>query len=418
MDELTRHLTDRQMVWASIEMAILTLIFVVCLKKRQPSLPPSLVAKVLEELLQTQNSSHSRRRNSDSEVLQLPPNHREVVRQRSVDDLACPKSVDIVEPGIPFLLGQTKEGHKKKKRKKNKSVDLKMSQVNDTSKSSVVLPTHRSVSTTQFNSAGLLFLGLPEGSTSPTSGDSSTPSNTTSLSLSSSPSLKEPESTHSKSGHATGHSSMNSKSDPDLYSPYQSVVLPPRHIPPFPPPQDHALPFDVSVMTTTPILSSYLPPTTAATTVASVASSTQNKSGPIPLGQGKSGTTVAPSQAKSGSLQKGYHHHHNQHHSHHHQVPAPVTVGARNQYHGTLRHSASLPEERTHVMSTESARGARGGSTSIKPVNVTASENSSPSVIRNRLKTLNATQKNYTDRKNLGRCPPTNPIQCAGFRKS
>ena len=75
------------MVWASIEMAILTLIFVVCLKKRQPSLPPSLVAKVLEDLLQTQNSSHSRRRNSDSEILQLTPNHREVVRQRSADDL-------------------------------------------------------------------------------------------------------------------------------------------------------------------------------------------------------------------------------------------------------------------------------------------------------------------------------------------
>lgn len=402
MDELTRHLTDRQMVWASIEMAILTLIFVVCLKKRQPSLPPSLVAKVLEDLLQTQNSSHSRRRNSDSEILQLTPNHREVVRQRSADDLACPKSVDIVEPEIPFLLGQTKEVHKKKKRKKNKSLDLKMGQVNGTSKS--VLPAHRSVSTTQLNSAGLLFMGLPEDGSSPTDGgDLSTPS-TSSCS-------KEPERTNRKSNGAgscniTNCNIISSKSDPDLYSPYQPVVLPPPLVPPLRGSQDHLLYFNPSVMTTNSSTLSF-PPSVTATTVALP---TQIKSGPIHSGQAKSGPPPAAAASntsslpsKSGSHIKGCHY------------PAPLstamTVGSLslhgNSQHGPLRQSASLPENKISMNSG-------GGGTSTKPVTISAS--SGPSAIRNRLKTLNVTQKNYSERKNVGRCT-ANQVQCSGFRK-
>ncbi|CAI9716070.1 Hypothetical predicted protein [Octopus vulgaris] len=163
MDNLTRQLTDRQVLWASIEVFILALIFVVCLRKRQPSLPPNLVAKVLDDLLQTQHFSPNRRRNSESNVKQSSASHCEVVRQKSADDLIHSKAVHIVEPTTPFLLGQTKEGNKKRKKKKNRSVDLKMS-----SSSKEGLPKEKSVSTTQLNSAGLLFMGQPvESSSSP-----------------------------------------------------------------------------------------------------------------------------------------------------------------------------------------------------------------------------------------------------------
>uniref|UniRef100_A0A0L8HD13 SUN domain-containing protein n=1 Tax=Octopus bimaculoides TaxID=37653 RepID=A0A0L8HD13_OCTBM len=87
MDNLTRQLTDRQVLWASIEVFILALIFVVCLRKRQPSLPPNLVAKVLDDLLQTQHFSPNRRRNSESNIKQSSVSHCEVVRQKSADDL-------------------------------------------------------------------------------------------------------------------------------------------------------------------------------------------------------------------------------------------------------------------------------------------------------------------------------------------
>lgn len=159
MDNLTRQLTDRQVLWASIEVFILALIFVVCLRKRQPSLPPNLVAKVLDDLLQTQHFSPNRRRNSESNIKQSSASHCEVVRQKSADDLIHSKAVHIVEPTTPFLLGQAKEGNKKRKKKKNRSVDLKMSIKEG-------LPKEKSVSTTQLNSAGLLFMGKPVEATS------------------------------------------------------------------------------------------------------------------------------------------------------------------------------------------------------------------------------------------------------------
>lgn len=81
-------LMDRQVLWASIEVFILALIFVVCLRKRQPSLPPNLVAKVLDDLLQTQHFSPNRRRNSESNIKQSSIGHCEVVRQKSADDLS------------------------------------------------------------------------------------------------------------------------------------------------------------------------------------------------------------------------------------------------------------------------------------------------------------------------------------------
>ncbi|GAB1599231.1 SUN domain-containing ossification factor-like isoform X1 [Argonauta hians] len=382
MDTLTRQLTDRQVLWASVEVVILALIFVVCLRKRQPSLSPNLVAKVLDDLLQTQHFSPNRRRNSESSVKLPSITHSEVVRQKSADDLTNSKAVHIVEPTTPFLLGQVKEGNKKRKKKKNRSVDLKLATCKEG------LPKEKSVSTTQLNSAGLLFMGKPvdTGSSSATqlvhykkikeclqelSGAS------VGSVYSSNGSCSKTSSNHTGlNGAARGKDCSSrdtnihiscSKSDPDLYTVEDSVSL-----------SESSKHFscDSTSMFAPTLTSLSLPSTSKAPPMCSIPKSFSSS---LPT------SMAAMSPPVEQNLNKN------------------------------IFHRTNLIPYSTKQLASLSAPSVVGSSGPRLVQTTTATAGANSAAFKNRFKSLDVGQKNSSERKNINRC--RTQVPCDGFRK-
>lgn len=170
MDTLNQKVTDRQMVWTSVEVVILVVIFLVCLKRgnSSPYIPVSPeVQKILEKFpndmdltaLPRRNSFHGTSQCSSAEI-----GTGSLQKYNSETALSCNRpEISSFDPGGVSTSGlnQQKDMPKRKKRKK-KSPDAKLS--DGTSRSNLKNSSSLVASHTNFNSAGLLF-GVSPGET-------------------------------------------------------------------------------------------------------------------------------------------------------------------------------------------------------------------------------------------------------------
>ncbi|XP_033763682.1 SUN domain-containing ossification factor-like [Pecten maximus] len=169
MDTLNQKVTDRQMVWTSVEVVILMLIFMVCLKrgKSTPYIPMSPeVQKILEKFPNEMDLTALPRRNSFHGTSQCSSAEKvtgSLQKYNSETALSCnrPEISSYDRGGASkesSFINQQKDIPKKKKRKK-KSPDAKTCDAPSSSdfkdKPSLV------ESHTNFNSAGLLFGASP-----------------------------------------------------------------------------------------------------------------------------------------------------------------------------------------------------------------------------------------------------------------
>ncbi|XP_021358963.1 SUN domain-containing ossification factor-like, partial [Mizuhopecten yessoensis] len=173
MDTLNQKVTDRQMVWTSVEVFILIVIFMVCLKrgKSTPYIPVSPeVQKLLQIFPSEMDLTALPRRNSFHGTIQH--NSAELAmgslqRYNSETALACKwQDISSFDPGGTTKdssgISQQKDMPKRKKRKK-KGPEVKICDVPSSSdfKDDLAL----TESHTNFNSAGLLFGASPEETT-------------------------------------------------------------------------------------------------------------------------------------------------------------------------------------------------------------------------------------------------------------
>ncbi|XP_060065761.1 uncharacterized protein LOC132546082 [Ylistrum balloti] len=170
MDTLNQKVTDRQMVWTSVEVIILVIIFMVCLRRgKSPSyipMPPE-VQKILDKFPNDMDLTALPRRNSFHGTIQHSSVDRiggSLQKYNSETALSCSQDISGYDPGgatnISSCSNQQKDMPKRKKRKK-KSPDIKISGVSDRLKHHSSLPE----SHTNINSAGLLFGASSEETT-------------------------------------------------------------------------------------------------------------------------------------------------------------------------------------------------------------------------------------------------------------
>ncbi|XP_067662612.1 SUN domain-containing ossification factor-like isoform X2 [Haliotis asinina] len=158
MEELNNKITDRQLVWTTVEFLLLAVVCVVCLRRGgSPSIHPD-VRHLLEMMPSHPSHTGNVRRNSVGavgHVLSATPIRKQASESALVAALAneCNPSFEIVEQGNSLLSQQPmKDGNKKKKKKKHKNLEPKSS-------TEAVSPDgSESLSATQLTeSAGLLF---------------------------------------------------------------------------------------------------------------------------------------------------------------------------------------------------------------------------------------------------------------------
>ncbi|XP_071111717.1 SUN domain-containing ossification factor-like isoform X1 [Haliotis cracherodii] len=159
MEDLNNKITDRQLVWTTVEFFLLGIVCIVCLRRGgSPSIHPD-VRHLLEMMPSHPNHTASVRRNSVGavgSVLSTTPMRKQASESALAAAIANEynPSFEIVEQGNSLLSQQPvqKDGNKKKKKKKHKNLEPKSS-------TEAVSPEGSdSLSATQLTeSAGLLF---------------------------------------------------------------------------------------------------------------------------------------------------------------------------------------------------------------------------------------------------------------------